>query len=436
MHIAIITAGGAGMYCGSCMHDNTLARALIDGGHEVSLIPCYTPIRVDERNVSVHRVFLGGINVYLDTALPGWSRLPRFLTRWLDSPCVLQLVSRFAIDSSAGKLGHLTVSLLQGDHGPQRHEIDEFARFVGGELRPDVVCFSNALLSGLLPRLKEVYSGRVFCLLQGDDIFLDELVEPYRRQALDLVAEHAQRFDGFLVHSRYYREFMAGYLHLSRERMHVVPLGIDLAGHDGQPKSDAGDPFTIGYFARICPEKGLQQLVEAFRILHARHPRTRLVAGGFLGSRDKEFFRQVIRGAADLGNAFTYVGSPPGHAEKVALLRSFDLLSVPTVYHEPKGLYVLEALANGVPVVEPRHGAFPELVEATGGGLLVPPNDPSALARALEELLVDPKRRFELASRGRAAVHSRFDPRTMADATVAALDGNAPARAQSGESRL
>jgi glycosyltransferase involved in cell wall biosynthesis len=214
---------------------------------------------------------------------------------------------------------------------------------------------------------------------------------------------------------------MAEYLRLPRERMHVVPLGIDFAGHDGLPKQAANDPFTIGYFARICPEKGLQRLVAAFRLLHAKNPRTKLVAGGFLGARDYDFFRQLADEARDLGPAFEYVGSPPGHAEKVALLRTFDVLSVPTEYHEPKGLYVLEALANGVPVVQPRHGAFPELVEATGGGLLVNPGDPHDLARALEELLLNPSMRFDLATRGHAAVHAYFDPRTMALATLRAL---------------
>src|SRR5262245_40079757 len=124
MHIALITAGGAGMFCGSCMHDNTLARALIELGHEVSLIPCYTPLRVDEQNVSLERGFLGGVNVYLDATVPGWSRLPRGLTRWLDSPGVLNVVSRFAVSSNARDLGKLTLSLLEGSHGTQKQQID------------------------------------------------------------------------------------------------------------------------------------------------------------------------------------------------------------------------------------------------------------------------------------------------------------------------
>jgi glycosyltransferase involved in cell wall biosynthesis len=421
MHIALITAGGAGMFCGSCMHDNTLARALLSAGQEVSLIPTYTPIRVDERDVSRHKVFLGGINVYLDAVVPLWRRLPRALVRWLDAPAVIRLLNRIPFSVDASKLGRLTVALLEGDHGPEAREIDELVRYLGSDLKPDVICFSNALLAGVLPRLRQEFPGRIFCLLQGDDIFLDALVEPWRRQALQLLRGHATLVDGFLVHSAYYRDFMAGFLQLPLDRMHVVPLGIDLDGHDGLPKETPGDPFTIGYFARICPEKGLHQLVEAFRILHKDHPRTRLLAAGYLGARDKAYFEDLLRNAADLGSAFCYAGSPPDHASKVAFLKSLDVLSVPTVYREPKGLYILEALANGIPVAQPRHGAFPELLEATGGGLLADPGDAAALARQLAELVVNPRLRFELAQRGHAAVHQRFDPRTMAEATVRAL---------------
>src|SRR5947208_1576009 len=154
MHLALITAGGAGMFCGSCMHDNTLARALIALGHEVSLIPTYTPIRVDERDVSSRQVFLGGINVYLDAVVPLWRRLPRAAIRWLDSPRVIGLLGRIAISADARNLGRVTVALLEGEQGPESREIGELAGFVGAQLKPDVVCFSNALLAGVLPRLK------------------------------------------------------------------------------------------------------------------------------------------------------------------------------------------------------------------------------------------------------------------------------------------
>ncbi|MCY2965303.1 MAG: glycosyltransferase family 4 protein [Planctomycetota bacterium] len=424
MHIALITAGGAGMFCGSCMHDNTLARALMASGHRVTLIPLYTPIRVDELDVSEHRVFLGGVNVYLAGLWPWWSRVPRFLRAWLDRPAVLRFVSRFAVSSDAKDLGGLTVALLRGDDGPHRAEIEEFVKFIGDELKPDVVVLSNALLGGVVPSLKRRFSGAVWCLLQGDDIFLGDLVEPYRSQAFELMYQIVREIDGFLVHSEYYRQFMADYLRFPADKAKVVPLGIDLAGHDGVVKTarESGSLFTVGYFARICPEKGLHNLVHAFRILHAKHPQTRLVAAGYLGARDQAWFDDLKRSAEDLAGAFEYQGSPPDHLGKVAFLKSVDVLSVPTTYREPKGLYVLEALANGVPVVQPGHGSFPELIEATGGGLLVEPDDPGALADGLERLLLDEELRHRLADTGRQRVRERFTMSRMAEETARVLD--------------
>lgn len=414
MHIAIVTAGGAGMFCGSCMHDNTLARALMGAGAEISLIPTYTPIRVDEENLSTRRVFLGGLNVYLDYRFPFWQRLPRRLVRWLDSPRVINFATRFGISNDAHELGELTLAMLAGESGPQAREIEEFVEFIADRLKPDVVCFSNALLAGTVRSLRQRYSGPVFCTLQGDDVFLEDLIEPYRSRALDMLRERAVEFDGFLTHSRYYRDFMSGYLAQPVEKFHLVPLGIDFSGHDGVPKPARNGEFTVGYFARICPEKGLHLLIEAFRLLHAKHPVARLRAGGYLGPRDERYFSEVMREAAPLGAAFDYIGSPAAHSDKVEFFKSLDVLSVPTVYHEPKGIYVLEALANGVPVVEPRHGAFPELLEQTGGGLLVTPGNARELAEALEALLIDAKQRLALATAGHANVRRHFDPAVMA----------------------
>ena len=423
MHLALITAGGAGMFCGSCMHDNTLARALQAQGHEVTLIPLYTPIRVDELDVSEHRVFLGGINVYLAGRWPWWSRLPRWVRSWLDTPAVLRFVSRFAVSSDARELGDLTIALLRGDHGPHREAIAELVDWLAQDLRPDCVLLSNALLAGVVPRLRQAYRGPVWSLLQGDDIFLNDLVEPFRSRAFELMQGLMPQFTGLLTHSDYYRGEMSRQLRFPPAQARVVPLGIDFAGHEGTPRAVSQEPFTIGYFARICPEKGLHNLVAAFRRLHARHPHTRLRAAGFLGARDQGWFEQLRREAADLGDAFEYLGSPPDHAGKVAFLKGLDLFSVPTSYREPKGLSVLEALANGVPVVQPRHGAFPELLEATGGGLLVEPENPEALAAGLERLMLDASLRTGLAATGWRRVREAFSMERMARETAAVLQG-------------
>ena len=421
MHLALITAGGAGMFCGSCMHDNTLARALRDQGHQVTLIPLYTPIRVDELDVSEHRVFLGGINVYLAGRWPWWSRLPRWLKGWLDSPALLRFVSRFAVSSDARDLGDLTVALLRGDHGPHRKAIAELVDWLAQDLRPDCVVLSNALLAGVVPRLRQSFRGPVWSLLQGDDIFLNDLVEPFRSRAFELMHGLMPQFTGFLTHSDYYRREMSRQLGFPVEQARVVPLGIDFAGHDGVPRNVSQDPFIIGYFARICPEKGLHNLLEAFRLVHSRHPHTRLRAAGFLGARDEAWFQQLRRDAADLGDAFEYCGSPADHTGKVSFLKGLDLFSVPTSYREPKGLSVLEAMANGVPVVQPHHGSFPELVEATGGGVLVAPGNPEELAVGLERLLLDTPLRNELAATGWRRVRESFSMERMARETAAVL---------------
>ena len=186
------------------------------------------------------------------------------------------------------------------------------------------------------------------------------------------------------------------------------------------PKTER--PFTIGYFARICPEKGLHLLVEAFRILRRtpNAPPCRLRVSGWLGSNHRPYFDDIDRRLQQEGLAddFDHVESPD-HASKVRFFQSIDVLSVPTTYQEPKGLYVLEALANGVPVVQPRHGSFPELLEATGGGLLVNPDDPADLARGLRDLLDNPAHREELGRKGKEAVQQRFHADRMARETVA-----------------
>ena len=417
MHIAIITAGGAGMFCGSCMHDNTWARALMAHGAEVSLIPTYTPIRVDEENVSGSRVFFGGINVYLASQWRWWRAVPGFLKHWLDHPAIIRWATSKAVSNDAKQLGQLTLDMLAGESGPQRDQVEELARFIGEQLKPDIVVFSNALLAGSVRRIKQLFAGPVLCVLQGDDIFLDSLPDSHRESVLKALRNRARDFDGFITHSRYYAEHMAAELSIPLDRFHQLPLGIDLTGHDGQPRP-ASDPFTIGYFARLCPEKGLHLLVEAFARLNAKYPRTRLRVGGYLGDRDRQYFEQVRSQAARLGPAFEFIGSPASQAEKVEFLKSLDVLSVPTVYREPKGLSILEALANGTPVVQPAHGAFPELIEATQGGLLFEPGNVDELVAKWESLLLDSDQRVQLGVTGQRNVRNSYSVAAMAEQSL------------------
>lgn len=424
MRIASITAGAAGMFCGSCLHDNSLASALHTLGHDAILIPTYTPIRTDSDDFSQRRVFLGGLNVYFNYKSSLFSRMPRFVHWLLDRPALLRALNRFTATPDYAALGEMTLTVLRGEQDRQRREINKLVRWLADDLRPEVVMISNVLLSGLVPPLKQKHKAPVIAYLQGDDIYLDSLRAEHRTQAIELIRQNSRHIDGYLATCVYYADFMAEYLGIPRSAIDVAYPGISLSGHGGPREHGAEPPFTIGYFARIAPEKGLHQLADAFVQLRrmANSPRCRLRAAGWLGAQHKPYLdnvRQILE-KAGLADDFEYVDCPD-LASKVRFLQTLDVFSVPTTYREPKGLYVLEALANGVPVVLPSHGSLPELIERTGGGLLVEPGDTSGLAQAIHQLLVNPGLRREMGGKGRAAIQTKFSSEVEARHTVSLL---------------
>ncbi len=421
MKIAQITPGAAGMICGSCLHDNTLASALIRMGHDVALIPIYTPIRTDETDVSIDRVFYGAINVYLEQKSALFRHTPRLVDWVLDAPKLIGWASRRNVSIDPRDLGALTLSMLQGEEGKQRKELEKLVSWLRDEYRPDVVHLSNSMLLGMARRIRQELNVPVFVSIQGEDIFLDELTEPYGTQVRKVMQERAAEVSGIVSTSRYYAEHMAERLDVPAGEIHHVPLGISLDGYLDPDPAPHGDPFTIGYLARICPEKGLHLLVEAFRRLVERtgEQAWRLRFAGYLGQRDQAYFDGIMDQVRSWGieSMVEHLGEIDREG-KLDFLRSLHVLSVPTTYRDPKGLFVLESMASGVPVVQPRHGAFPEIVEATGGGLLVEPGSAEALADAIAGLWANEPRRLELGRRGRAAVRRDFNDESMSRATV------------------
>jgi glycosyltransferase involved in cell wall biosynthesis len=418
--IAYLTAGGAGMFCGSCMHDNTLVAALAKLDCDPWLIPLYTPIRTDETDVSIDRVFFGGINVYLQQRWSIFRWLPSFLDSWLDAPWLLKRVATGNVAVDARELGDLTLSMLRGEHGHQRKEVRRLVGWLKKQVRPQLVVLSNVLIAGVIPTIKRELDVPVLGTLQGDDIFLDDLLPEFRQQAQTEIRKLAQSVDGFLTFSDYYSGHMSDYLAVPRDRFHRVPLGILMPPLQA-PDLDRSRPPRVGYFARICPAKGFHVLVDAWMNMRRRPecPRIELWSAGWLGASDQAFFDQQKQKIAEAGLAgdFRYAGVV-NREEKFDFLRQLDVMSVPTAYREPKGIYVLESLACGVPVVQPSHGAFPELVPETGGGVLVPPNDACALADALMDLITHPERRLALGRAGQAKVQSNFAESNMAQSTL------------------
>lgn len=426
--LAYLTAGAAGMFCGSCLRDNTLAAGMMKAGWDVHLIPTYTPIRTDEQNVADPVVLYGGLNVYLQQKLFLFRYLPTFLDRWLDNPRLINWLASRGIETDARQLGALTVSILRGEKGNQAKEVRKLTAWLEEHVKPDVINLSNILIAGCVPALKRRFGRPIVVTLQGDDIFLNQLPEPYRTKAMEEIYRISQDIDCYVTFSEYYRDYMSDLLKLPREKFRIVQLGIrveDFAGdHEAVASENAGRK-TIGYLARICPEKGLHLLCEAFRILRKKEGTqdVHLRFAGWLGKRDEAYFQQEVQkltqdGLREGADADFYYAGVIDRQQKVSFLRSLDVLSVPTTYQDPKGLFVLEALASGVPVVQPEHGAFPELLRATGGGAVVRPNDPVHLAETLHCLLTDDRRRQELADAGRATVHQRFDVMHMTQQTV------------------
>jgi glycosyltransferase involved in cell wall biosynthesis len=314
--------------------------------------------------------------------------------------------------------------MLQGRDGVLRREYDKLTKWLSGRPAPDVVDIPYSLLIALARPLKELLGCPVVCTLQGEDLFLSGLIEPYRSQSLSLIAEGGRHVDAFIASSEYYADFMARYLSIPAGKIRVVPLGINLEGH--APARSGDGVFRAGYLARIAPEKGLHLLVDAWRLLRKDKDLGpgRLEVAGYLAAANRDYLRQAEQTmrANGLADEFRYHGEVDRPA-KIRFLQSLDVLSVPSTFDEPKGLFVFEALANGVPVVEPRRGAYPEIIERTGGGLLVEPDSAAALAEGLRTLWLDPGLRRRLGDRGCAAVREHHSIERMAEATAAVYRG-------------
>jgi glycosyltransferase involved in cell wall biosynthesis len=265
----------------------------------------------------------------------------------------------------------------------------------------------------------------ICCTLQGEDLFLDGLIEPYRQQALDLIRAQVPDVARFIAVSDYYVPVMSRRLHIPADRIAVVPLGINLSGYVPRPPVDDDGVFRVGYFARLAPEKGLHLLADAYVQFRSRTAGARVVfeAAGYLSRADEPYLERVRKRLeeAGAGGEFTYQGAVDRDG-KLAFLRSLDVLSVPATYDEPKGVFLLEAMASGVPVVQPRRGAFTEIVERTGGGLLVAPDDPSALADGLYTLWRDRTLAAALGARGAEGVAAHYSVARSADRLLDVYD--------------
>jgi glycosyltransferase involved in cell wall biosynthesis len=416
VRILQLTAGAAGMYCGTCLRDNSLAAALMKLGHDVTLLPLYTPTLTDEANVSNEKIFFGGISVYLEQNYALFRKTPWLLDKLWDSKAALKMAAKSTIPVDPHFLGEMTVSMLDVEHGRLKKELQKMLGWLESEPRPDIVNLPYTLLIGLAAPLKKSLQSPVCCTLQGEDLFLEGLEEPYKTRALDLIRENIPHVDCFLAVSEYYAEFMCRYLGIPDRKMEIAPLGVSTDGYRAEPFSEDQKP-RIGYFARVAPEKGLHILADAYKIVRRAGFDCTLEAAGYMAPEQRAYLDGIEKQLREWGLEFLYHGALD-RTQKIAYLESLVVLSTPTVYADPKGLFVLEAMAAGVPVVQPDHGAFPEIIRKTGGGILVEPENPRSLADGLLSLLRDRDLRRDLARRAYAGVREHYRVDAMARRTA------------------
>jgi glycosyltransferase involved in cell wall biosynthesis len=456
MNILQITPGAGAMYCGNCLRDNALVRELRAAGDDVLMIPVYLPLTLDEPDESKETpIFFSGINVYLEQKFPIFNKAPDFVRRLLSSKNLLRRAAGRAAGTRAEELGELTLSMLRGEEGRQGREAEELVAWIKTQPRPDVICLSNVLLAGMVRQLKQKLGVPVVCMLQGEDGFLDALPTSHREACWGVLRERAADVDMFVATSQYFGKLMGERLALSPDRVRIVYNGIDLKGyptprseftvegpspapipfplknpersmlkHELQtpkidPPATSPDPRppVLGFFARMCPEKGLDLVVDAFILLRQRLPQTKLKLriGGSCGPGDEPYvntLRERLAKSGLLNDAEFFPNLD--HAAKIEFFKSLTLFSVPARANEAFGLYVIEAMAAGIPVVQPRFAAFPELIEQTGGGIVFEGHDAKSLSNALQEMLSNPERAEAFGRAGQISVFRDFSAKKMA----------------------
>ena len=402
------------------MRDNSLARHLIKQGHEVTVLPAYLPHLLDEdRAVQQSPIFFGGVNVYLQHKFPFFRKTPRWMDQIFNSETLLRWVASKRGMTTPLQLGEITLSTLRAKDGPLAKEVNKVIDWFKEHGKPDVLLLSTVLLAGVGRAVREELGIPILSFLQGEDGFLDSLLPEFRKDAWDLIGADARALDGCISPSRFFTNLMGQRLSMVPQKILPLSNGISLDGYPAE-RVESCEP-TIGFFARICPEKGLDLLIDAFIQLKQsdKYPELKLAVAGTLPQENESFLEEQKRKiiAADL-DKFVVFRPNLSREEKIDFLAQLTLFCVPARLPEAFGLYVIESMAAGVPVVLPDHGSFPELINETMGGSLYAQDEPSGLVNALNDLLSNSEQAKQFGEQGKAAVHEKYSNDRLAKELV------------------
>lgn len=418
MRIAHITPGTGGtFYCQNCFRDGELLESLIELGHEVHKVPMYLPLELDNHRISGDTpVFYGAINIYLKEKVPIYRHAPTWLEHLMNSDAMLHMAAKMSGSTTAGGLEEMTLSMLRGEAGRQSKELDQMISFLKDKIKPDLVHLSNALLLGLAGKMKQELGAKIVCSLQDENEWIDPMSESYQDQVWGLIQEKAKDVDYFIATSRYFADRCREKISITEDRIDVVYPGIHFEGYEDSPLPL--EPPVLGFLSRLSVCMGLEILFDAFLILKERSGLENLrlhVTGGHTAD-DKPLLNRIRKQVREKEIENDYRIFQTFHKlDRIEFLKTLTLLSVPVPAGEAFGTYQVEALAAGVPVVQPNVGGFPEFVQSTGGGIIYEPNDARTLAEHILDLLRHPDRLKDLSLQGKKTVREQFSIQKMAE---------------------
>ncbi len=408
--VHIIPGSGGGFYCGNCLRDGEMFKAIRNQGHNAIITPMYLPLFMECKNKNDVPVFFGAISIYLKHRFPFLQKLPNWVDGLLNSEPMLKMAARLAGSTRSTGLEDMTISMLMGEHGKQKDELEKLVSWLESHFKPDVVHISNALLLGLAKKLKERLNVPVFCSLQDEDTWVDCMKTDAANKAWELMHESSKYVDLFISVSKYYNIFMIDKLKLIEEKIKTLHLGVEPDNYKYINASEK--PRNVGFLSRLNKANGLDILIDAFVELknHEKNKDVRLILTGGYTADDSRYIKEQKAKIkkAGLNDDVIFMHSFENEGRK-EFLNSVQVLSVPVRSGEAFGIYLLEAMASGIPVVQPAKGAFPEIIQKSGGGITYDDNSASELAKVLDELLNDKEKLKSLSLQARKGIEEGFN---------------------------
>ena len=394
--VYLVPGSGGGFYCENCMRDIPLINSLKQQDVDVTMIPIYLPLFTDEENyVSYHGVFLGAINLYLKYKFPIMKKMPGWMTRFFNSLPMLKLAAKMSNSTEATSLENLTMDMLTGDMPYIEKEINELVDFLIEHIKPDIIHISNTLLIGLGINIKKrLWKNKIkcklVCTLQDEHTWLDVMKEPYRTTGWEILKNSVGEVDLFFPVSSYYKNFMDEILEIPAGKSKIVFNGIEHQKYSSVVPSS--NPPVIGYLSRIHKGFGLEKLTDIYIDLKNEpgFENIQLRITGGSSSVDRKFIKQIkrkLKSYIKSGDVQFYKQFDIKH--RLKFFTGMTLLSVPMEQPEAFGIYLLEAMASGVPVVQPDIGAFSEIVDFESG-CVYDSEIKKSLYNAIKKIIIKP----------------------------------------------